>query len=109
MSSTTVTRGNSHETFYIGPTLTPSSVTNATTSNQTFNVAGLLTSDIVYVLGVVGNQTSGIAAIEADVTAAGQITIQFTNCAAAPATPVSGVYVIQVVRTEGNILPVNAA
>ena len=108
MSSTTVTRGNSHETFYIGPTLTPSSVTNATTSNQTFNVAGLLTSDYVFVVGVVGNQTSGIAAIEADVTAANQLTIQFTNCSAAPATPVSGQYVIQVVRVEGS-LPVNAA
>ena len=108
MSSTTVTRGNSHETFYIGPTLTPSSVTNATTSNQTFNVAGLLTSDYVFVVGVVGNQTSGIAAIEADVTAANQLTIQFLNAAAAPATPVSGQYVIQVVRVEGP-LPVNAA
>ena len=108
MSSTTITRGNSHETFYIGPTLTPTSVTNATTSSQTFNVAGLLTSDFVYVLGLNGSQTSGIIAAEADVTAANQITIQFLNAAAAPATPASGQYVIQVVRTEGP-LPVNAA
>jgi hypothetical protein len=107
MSSTTITRGNSHETFYISPTLTPASVTNATTSAQTFTLPGILATDYVQVWGVIGTQTSGIVIAEADVTAANTIVIQFANCAAAPATPAAGQYLIQIVRAEGP-LPVTA-
>ena len=51
MSSTTITRGNSHETFYIQPSLTPVSVAANTTAVQTFSVPGLQTTDIVTVIG----------------------------------------------------------
>lgn len=108
MSSTTVTRGNSHETFYISINITPSSVTNATTSAQTFSVPGLLTTDQVLVWGVSGTQTSGIVIAESDVATNGVLTIQFANCAAAPATPAAGYYTVEVVRPEGP-LPANAA
>ena len=101
MSSTTVTRGNSHETFYIAPTLTPSSVAANTTAVQTFSVPGLQTTDIVLVVGYNGNQTAGIWAAEADCLIANTLTIQFGNATALAATPAAGVYTIQIVRLEG--------
>jgi hypothetical protein len=101
MSSTTITRGNSHETFYIAPSLTPTSVTNGTTSAQNFTVPGLLTTDFVNCWGFVGSQIAGIVAVEADVTAANTLTIQFGNLTGSPVTPNSGQYFIEVVRLEG--------
>jgi hypothetical protein len=100
MSSTTVTRGNSHETFYVQASLTPTAVTTATTSAQTFSLPGLQSTDLVMVWGVAGNQTTGVTIAEAD-AGTNQITIQFTNAAATDKTPVSGVYTIEVVRLEG--------
>jgi len=108
MSSTTVTRGNSHETFYIQPYLTPTSVTNGTTAAQNFTVPGLLTTDLVNCWGLNGSQIAGIVAVEADVTAANTLTIQFGNLTGAPVTPTAGYYTIEVVRLEGPA-PANAA
>ena len=66
MSSTTITRGNSHETFYIAPTLTPSAVSAQTTSNQTFSVPGLQTTDIIVPQGYIANQTSGVFIVRSE-------------------------------------------
>lgn len=101
MSSTTITRGNSHETFYIQPSLTPVSVAANTTAAQTFSVAGLQTTDIVQVIGLNGSQIAGIVVCEADCLTAGVLTIQFGNLTAAGVVPTAGVYTIQVVRLEG--------
>lgn len=101
MSSTTITRGNSHETFYIQPTLAPSAVSANTTAAQNFTVPGLLTTDLVNCWGLNGSQTAGIVAVEADVTAANTLTIQFGNVTGSSATPATGVYTIEVVRLEG--------
>ena len=98
MSSTTVTRGNSHETFYIQPSITPSAVSAATTAAQTFSVPGLQTTDIVCVLGYNGSQTAGIIIAEADCLTANVLTIQFGNATALAATPAAGVYTIQIVQ-----------
>lgn len=108
MSSTTVTRGNSHETFYIAPTLTPTAVSAASTSNQTFNVPGLLTTDIIIAQGYISNQTSGVFIVESDCLTNGVLTVQFGNFTAASVTPAAGVYEFQIVRLEGPA-PVNAA
>lgn len=101
MSSTTVTRGNSHETFYIAPSLTPAAVAAYTSAVQTFSVPGLQTTDLIIVIGAIGTQTAGILPGEADCYTAGVLSIQFLNVTAASATPASGQYAIQVVRTEG--------
>ena len=101
MSSTTVTRGNSHETFYIQPSLTPSAVSANTTAAQTFSLPGLQTTDIVAVLGYNGTQTTGIIIAEADCLNANVLSIQFGNVTDSSATPASGVYTIQVTRLEG--------
>ena len=108
MSSTTVTRGNSHETFYIGPTLAPAAVAAYTSAVQTFSVPGLLTTDLVQTIGAVGVQTAGILPGESDCYTNGVLSIQFLNVTAASATPAQGVYAIQVTRVEGP-LPANAA
>ena len=107
MSSTTVTRGNSHETFYMGPSLTPVSVASYTSASQTFNIAGLLTSDIVQAIGLQGAQTAGIIIAECDVLNPNVLTVQFANTTSGSVTPAAGTYVFQVTRVEGS-LPLNA-
>jgi len=101
MSSTTVTRGNSHETFYIQPSLTPVAVAANTTAAQTFALPGLQTTDIVLVVGLNGAQTAGIVVAEADCLTANVLSIQFGNLTASSATPAAGVYTLQIVRLEG--------
>jgi hypothetical protein len=101
MSSTTVTRGNSHETFYIQPSLTPVSVAANTTAAQTFSVPGLQTTDIIQVIGLNGSQIAGIIIAEADCLTANVLTIQFGNVTAAGVVPTAGVYTLQIVRLEG--------
>jgi hypothetical protein len=101
MSSTTITRGNSHETFYIQPTLAPVSVAANTTAAQTFSVPGLQTTDIVVVLGLNGSQIAGIVVCEADCLTANVLTIQFGNLTGSGVIPSTGIYTVQVTRLEG--------
>jgi hypothetical protein len=101
MSSTTVTRGNSHETFYIQPSITPAAVAANISAAQTFSIAGLQTTDIVTVVGYNGSQTAGITIAEADCLTAGVLSVQFANVATASATPASGAYTVQITRLEG--------
>jgi len=101
MSSTTITRGNSHETFYITPSITPAAVAAQTSASQTFSVAGLQTTDLVLVQGYNGTQTAGIVIAESDCLTAGVLSVQFANVSTASATPASGAYAIQITRLEG--------
>jgi hypothetical protein len=101
MSSTTITRGNSHETFYIQPTFTPVAVAANTTASQTFSVPGLQTTDIVVLLGLNGSQAAGIIIAECDCLNANVLSVQFGNVTGSPVTPTAGVYTIQVTRLEG--------
>ena len=101
MSSTTVTRGNSHETFYIQPSITPAACAGSVTATQTFALPGLQTTDIIKVLGYNGAQTLGILIGEADCFNANVLSIQFGNVTAGSLTPAAGVYSIQIVRLEG--------
>lgn len=101
MSSTTITRGNSHETFYIQPSLTPVAVAASTTAIQTFALPGLQTTDIVTVVGFNGTQTNGIVIAEADCLTANVLSIQFGNVTAGSLTPAAGFYTIQITRLEG--------
>ena len=101
MSSTTITRGNSHETFYIQPSLTPVSVAANTTAVQTFSLPGLQTTDIVTVIGYNGSQITGIFIAEADCLAANVLSIQFGNLTSSGVVPTAGVYTIAITRLEG--------
>lgn len=101
MSSTTVTRGNSHETFYIQPSLTPVAVAGAVTATQTFALPGLQTTDIIKVFGYNGSQTLGVLIGEADCFTANVLSVQFGNVTAGSLTPAAGTYTIQITRLEG--------
>ncbi len=101
MSSTTITRGNAHETFYIQPTFTPGAVAANTTAAQTVALPGLQTTDIVTLIGLNGTQTAGIVVCECDCLTANVLSVQFGNLTAAPVTPAAGVYTVQITRLEG--------
>ena len=101
MSSTTVTRGNSHETFYIAPSITPAQVAASTTASQTFALPGLQTTDLIISFGYIGAQTAGIFIAESDCATANVLTVQFGNASTSAATPAAGVYEFQIVRLEG--------
>ena len=101
MPSTTISRGNVLSQTYIGPSLTPVAVASYTTATQTFNIAGLQTTDIVQYVGLQGAQTAGIVIAESDCLTAGVLSIQFANCTTGSATPASGLYAVQITRLEG--------
>jgi len=104
MSSTTVTRGNAHETFYVVPTLdnTSNSLAANTTTSVTYSLPGLQTTDIVTVIGYNGSQTAGVVIAEADCLTAGILSIQFGNLtSSASVVPSSGAYTIAITRLEG--------
>ena len=108
MPSTTLARGNSITTFYVGPSITPAAVAANTTAIQTFPLPGLLTTDIIVAQGYIANQTTGIFIVECDCLTAGILTIQFGNVTAGSVTPAAGVYEFQIVRSENYPLPATA-
>jgi hypothetical protein len=109
MSSTTVTRGNLHESFIMAVPFTPAALSSAqTTSYQTVAVQGLSTSDIVEVLGYTGAQTTGVATGKGYVSANNVLSVQFLNLIGTALTPAAGSYLVRVDRLEGPA-PTNAA
>ena len=107
MPSTTILRGNVKDYFLANPSLTPAAVTG-TSSSQTFSVPGLLTTDITNVSFNGGAQTAGIIIANDYVSANNVLTIQFVNVSGASATPAAGNYLVEVLRSDGTPLPVNA-
>jgi hypothetical protein len=101
MSSTTITRGNSHETFYVQPSLTPTVMSANLTAVQSFALPGLTTTDLVQIIGYNGSQTTGVVVGEADCFANNVLSIQFANVTASTQIPAIGTYSLQVVRLEG--------
>jgi len=82
-------------------TLSPSSVANATSAEQTFTMTGLLTTDYVYVNKPTAQ--AGLGIVGARVSAADTIGITFMNATAATITPTaSQVYTVHVVRVQPN-------
>jgi hypothetical protein len=82
-------------------TLSPASVANATSAEQTFTMTGLLTTDFVYVNKPTAQAGLGIAG--ARVSAANTLAITFGNFTGATITPTaSEVYVVNVVRVQPN-------
>jgi len=109
MPGTTIGRGNVLYDFLIGPTLTPVSVAANTTAAQSFTVPGLLPGDFVDVNLQNADQLAGIGIVNARVSAADTLRIQFSNSTGGALVPTAGVYGINVTRPENSPLPVNAA
>ena len=82
-------------------TLSPASVANATSAEQTFTMTGLLTTDYVYVNKPTAQ--AGLGIVGARVSAADTLAITFMNATAATITPTaSQAYIVQVVRVQPN-------
>lgn len=82
-------------------TLSPASVANATSAEQTFTMTGLLTTDYVYVNKPTAQ--AGLGIVGARVSAADTLAITFMNATAATITPTaSEVYKVQVMRVQPN-------
>lgn len=101
MPSTTISRGNLLSTTVIGPSLTPVATASYTSAVQTFNIPGLLTTDVIQSVGAVGTQTAGIVSGECDCYTNDVLSVQFLNVTAASATPIAGTYYFMVSRLEG--------
>lgn len=82
--------------------LTPTTVAPDTTTEETFTVTGLLTTDLVFVNAPAApTTTTGI--VSTRVSAAGVLAIAFMNVSATTtATPVSGTYTVGVIRVQPN-------
>lgn len=82
--------------------LTPTTVAPDTTTEETFTVTGLLTTDLVWVNAPAApTTTTGI--VSTRVSAAGVLAIAFMNVSATTtATPTSGAYTIGVLRVQPN-------
>jgi len=104
---TTILRGNIYQSFLVYPSLTPAAV-SGTQATQTFSIAGLQVNDCVNV-SLNGAQTTGVGIANAWVSAAGVLSIQFSNSTGSSATPAAGTYILAVDRLEGTVLPTNAA
>lgn len=92
--------GNIQLCMLLQATLSPAQVAAATTAEQTFTVAGLLTTDFVQVQKPTSQV--GIGIVGARVTAVNTLGITFVNATAAtPTTPTAAeVYLIKVTRQE---------
>lgn len=82
--------------------LTPATVAPATTSEQTFTVTGLLTTDLVFV-NPPGAPTTTTGIVGSRCSAAGVLALDFMNASSTTtATPVSGNYIVTVIRVQPN-------
>ncbi len=91
--------GNVFSTTIIRQTITAASVDANTTSEQTFTVPGLKVGDHVVVNppGV----TTGVLLVNARVSAANTIALQYMNTTAGGVVPLTGAHVILVTRFDG--------
>ncbi len=95
-----VLRGNIQYSVILNVTLSPTSVANATSAEQTFTVTGLQTTDFVNVTKPTAQ--AGLGIVNSRVSAANTLALTFMNTTAATITPTaSEVYVIAVDRPIG--------
>lgn len=96
---TDIARGNIRGQDLYNITLSPSSVANATSAEQTFSFKGLRTTDFVYVIKPTAQ--AGLGIVNTRVSAADTLAITFMNCTAATITPTaSEVYTLLLKRSE---------
>lgn len=107
MPGSTVSRGNILNSFIAGPTLTPVSVAQNTSAEQSFTVPGLQVGDFIDVYLNIA-QTAGIGIVNARVSAANTLQIGFMNNTGGSLTPAAGVYALIVSRPENFPIPTTA-
>ena len=116
MPGTMPSRGNILYSWAVALTLTPSSVAQNTTAEQSFTVNGLLLSDFVDVyyfgtnVSTPAGQTAGIGIVNNRVSAANTLQIGFVNSTGGSLTPAAGIYYLLITRPEVpiSLLPTSA-
>ena len=110
MPGTMLSRGNILYAYTIAPSLTPAAVAVSTSAEQTFTIQGLILGDQIGAVGPTTTQTAGIFIVNSRVPSNDRLIIQFGNHGSATATPVSGLYQVEVNRPEtgGAALPTTA-
>lgn len=89
--------------FTFTQSASPSAVTNATTSNQTFTVNGLKTTDFIFDVSKPTNQ-SGLIIAGYQVSAANTLQVTYGNLSASPITPTaSEVYTVVAYRADRKV------
>lgn len=97
--ATSIPRGNVARTYLLAVALTPASVANAVSAEQTFTVPGLLLEDAVYINKP--TTQAGLVIGGVRVSAANTLAINFGNLTAATITPTAGeVYTVRVDRYD---------
>ena len=95
----TQSRGNISGQWVLALTISPSSVANATTAEQTFTCTGVQLGDLVDITKP--TTQGGLGIVNARVSAANVLAIAFVNATSATITPTSNeVYYVQVSRPE---------
>lgn len=100
MPGTMIGRGNFAYQFSIAMTLTPVSVANGVTAEQSFTVPGLQTNDQVSSLTFSGAYTVNVDIVNTRVSAANTLTVAFQNNSGGALTPPAGVWLLEINRLE---------
>lgn len=108
MPQTTLGRGNILYDWIIQPSLTPVPVAANTSAEQNFTIPGLNVGDFADV-NCNAAMTAGLGIVNARVSAANTITLQFANSTGGSLTPTAGAYNINICRPEALPLPTTAA
>jgi hypothetical protein len=99
----TYTQGNIKMIMLLSVALTPASVSNATSAEQTFTVNGLQAGDFVDVVKPTTQANLVLGGVR--VSAANTLAINFANVGAATITPTAGeIYSVKVTRYENAAL-----
>lgn len=104
MPGTMLSRGNVLYESLIGISFTPASVNATSSSTQTITVPGAQVSDYCEVSAPT-TQTAGIFVVNAWVSAANTVSVQFYNVTGGSLTPAAGIYVVNMLRPETAVLP----
>lgn len=106
--SSDIALGNIQYNSLLQATLSPASVANATTAEQTFSVVGLQLGDIVNVTKPTSQ--AGLGIVGSRVSANNVLAVTYINATAATITPTaSEVYVINLIRRENQGQPLPTA
>ena len=101
MPTTTIPRGSARGLNIATAVLSPTSVANATSAEQTFTLQGLALNDGVYVNKPAAQ--AGLGIVGCRVSAANTLAITFMNATAATITPTAGeIYTVMRVTPEAN-------
>ena len=99
-----ISLGNAQPTMLLGVTLSPASVANATSAEQTFAVQGVLLGDFVSVNKPTAQ--AGLGIVGSRISANNVLALTFMNTTSATITPTaSQVYMLKVTRPSVPTLP----